>query len=80
MSSYVSKYVVCPFYRRHNDNRICCEGTDESNTINLVFIDSKEQKRYSRDLCGSISGYVTCPIYQTLIANKYTEEGCGGGV
>ena len=47
MSKYVSKYTVCPFYHRHDTNRICCEGTSDENTINLVFSDTKKLKDYA---------------------------------
>ena len=66
MSQYVSKYVVCPFYRRHDDNRICCEGTNSKNTINLVFGDKYKQKEYGIKYCNSIEGYKRCLICKAL--------------
>lgn len=66
MSSYVSKYAVCPFYRRHNDNRICCEGTDKTNTINLVFEDSKQLKEYAERHCDNIQGHKRCLVCRAL--------------
>ena len=66
MSKYVSKYAVCPYYRRHNDNRICCEGTDMTNTINLVFEDSKKLKEYETRYCNDIRGYQHCIVCGAL--------------
>lgn len=71
MSSYVSKYAVCPFYRRHNDNRICCEGTDKTNTINLVFEDSKQLKEYAERHCDNIQGHRHCIVCRAL-NSKYS--------
>lgn len=72
MSQFVSKYVVCPYYRRHNDNRICCEGTDETNTINLVFEDTRRQKEYGIIFCNDINGYRRCMVCR-MLESKYPE-------
>ncbi len=62
MSQYVSKYAVCPYYHRHDDNRICCEGTNSENTINVVFGDQKKLKEYGIRYCNDIEGYKRCLI------------------
>ena len=72
MSQYVSKYVVCPFYRKHSDNRICCEGTDDDNTINLVFGDSKRLKEYGLSFCNDSKCYKGCMVYQ-MLNQKYPD-------
>ena len=66
MSQYVSKYVVCPYYRRHDDNRICCEGTGSMNTINLVFGDANKLKEYGIKYCNDIEGCKRCIIHKAL--------------
>lgn len=66
MSQYVSKYAVCPYYRRHDDNRICCEGTDSRNTINLVFGDKNKQKEYGNTFCNSLKNHQHCLICKAL--------------
>jgi hypothetical protein len=66
MSQYVSKYAVCPYYHRHDDNRICCEGTDSKNTINLVFGDKKKLKDYNINFCNDVEGYKKCLICKAL--------------
>lgn len=66
MSQYVSKYAVCPYYQRHDDNRICCEGTDSRNTINLVFGDTNKLKEYGNVYCNEIEGCRKCIIHKAL--------------
>lgn len=66
MSQFVSKYAVCPYYHRHDDNRICCEGTDSHNTINLVYGDVKRLKDYETKYCNSIEGCRRCLLHQAL--------------
>lgn len=70
---YVSKYAVCPFYHRHDDNRICCEGTDDSNTINLVFGGKGELKDYCIRYCNDMKMHKCCKIYQ-MLEQKYSEQ------
>ena len=68
MSKYISKYVVCPYYHAHDNNRIRCEGTDlkNTNTINLVFSDVNELKKYTIKYCNDIDGYKRCMICKAL--------------
>lgn len=73
MSMFVSKYAVCPFYRRHDNNRICCEGTSDDNTINLVFEDAKKLKEHAKTYCDSMDGYHGCLICEMLTA-KYPDK------
>ena len=63
---YESKYVVCPYYHRHESNRICCEGTGSYNTVNLVFEDAKKLKEYGIEYCNSIKGCKRCMIHRAL--------------
>lgn len=69
MSKYISKYAMCPFYRRHDDNRICCEGLNKTNTINLVFEAPTKLKEYEVAHCNDIGGCRRCRIYQMLDRN-----------
>ena len=73
MSKYVSKYVVCPCYRRHDDNRICCEGTTDDNTINLVFGNTKKLKEHTEVFCEDIHNYTNCMICKSL-CEKYDRK------
>ena len=72
MSQYVSKYVACPYYHRHDDNRICCEGTNSNNTINLVFGNVNKLKIHTIRYCNDVDGYKKCLICKALDI-KYGE-------
>lgn len=74
MADYLSKSMVCPYYRRSDKNRICCEGTCHDNTINLVFGDSTKLRKYTREYCGSVSGYPSCLVCQMLDTLKYNMK------
>jgi hypothetical protein len=70
---YESKYAVCPYYHRHENNRICCEGTNDTNTLNLVFGDTNSMKAYSKRYCNDLERCKRCMIYQAL-DRKYKEQ------
>ena len=63
---YISKYVVCPYYNKHEINRICCEGTNEDNTISLVFGNSQQLKAYCVMYCNSMEGHRRCLLHRML--------------
>ncbi len=73
MSQNVSISVVCPFYRRHKENGICCEGIDSTNSVNLVFGDSKKLKEYTKCFCADIKCHKGCMIFQ-MLNSKYKGE------
>lgn len=73
MSKYISKYVVCPFYRRNDTNRICCEGVSLGNTINVVFESKNDMLGYERFFCDNMDNHPKCLIYQ-MINSKYEKE------
>lgn len=70
---YEAKYVVCPYYRRLQPNRICCEGVEPRNTVNLVFEDTFGNIRYKAAYCNNMDNYKKCRICRMLDA-KYEEE------
>ena len=70
----ISKTAVCPFYLWHENNRICCEGTDETNTIYLAFGDLKDCKEYRERYCKDLMGCTHCMLYQ-MLDRKYPEGG-----
>lgn len=72
MAEFDSKYVVCPFYHKSDSNRICCEGVDDNNTVNLIFSDSRKQKEYKQTFCYDITNYKKCLIC-TMLYTKYPE-------
>ena len=58
-----AKFVKCPFYRNHDQNRIVCEGLCEGNTINLVYESQSERRKYMKEVCDGILESRDCPIY-----------------
>lgn len=72
MARYISKYVVCPFYRRNDTNRICCEGVSFENTLNIVFESEKGMVRYEKRFCDSMDHHKNCLVYQ-MLNRKYEE-------
>lgn len=73
MAEYEAKYVVCPFYCRTLPNRICCEGVEKRNTINLVFEDTFGNMRYKEAYCNSLENYHKCRVCR-MLEEKYEEE------
>ena len=70
---FESKYAVCPFYHRNANNRICCEGVEDNNTLNVVFGSTKDMIDYEKCYCDDIVYHKECLLYQMLM-KKY-----GGG-
>ena len=68
--------VKCPFYHNNDSNRIVCEGLCEGNTINLVYENQADRRRYMNEVCNSILGCRDCPVYIMLV-QKYEESGDG---
>lgn len=73
MAEYGSQDVVCPYYCRSDKNRICCEGLEYRNTINLVFEDSSATERYREHFCNRIDNYKSCRVCD-MLNRKYAEE------
>ena len=53
-AKYEDKFVKCPYYRRHEDNRIACEGLRKGNTVNLVFEQPQDKRLHMHEYCYSI--------------------------
>ena len=73
MARYESKYVVCPFYRRNDTNRICCEGVDDTNTLNLVFGSKPALLEYEKRYCNSIDNHKRCLLCQ-MLSSKWEDQ------
>ena len=69
---YGSKFVKCPFYHRHDANRIVCEGLVERNTINLVFESPTDKAKYLKEVCSDLLASRDCPIHM-MLQQKYEE-------
>lgn len=67
--SYLSKDVLCPYYHKDVQNKICCEGIDDG-TIHLNFTSAQKRIAYERARC--CTDYKLCPIAQ-LLDRKWGE-------
>lgn len=76
-TKYEDKFVQCPFYRRHEANKIVCEGLCKGNTINLVYESQEDKKAYMKNICYSILESRDCPIY-LMLNQRYEEDGANG--
>ena len=73
MDKRVARNVKCPFYLKHDDNRIVCECVSKNNSLHLAFKDKYERKKYMREHCHSIQSCQTCLIHKIL----YEKWGMG---
>ena len=71
MGSYLSSYILCPFYHGDDAQKIKCEGVVDGNTLHVVFGSSTVARKYKRDYC--CKEYKECRIAKMLYA-KYAEE------
>ena len=69
--SYMSKDVLCPYYHKEIQNKICCEGIDDDSSIHLNFVSGKRRIEYEKAMC--CRGYDMCLIAQAL--NKKWDGG-----
>lgn len=72
-TKYEDKFVKCPYYRRHENNKIACEGSSQGNTINLVFEQQQDKRNHMHEYCYSIIGCMDCLVHMALDM-KYEEE------
>ena len=66
MAKRVARYVKCPFYRKHDESKIICEGISKNNTLHLAFQDQITRKRYMREHCNDIQSCQSCLIHKIL--------------
>lgn len=68
---YEDKFVVCPFYRRHEGKMIICEGVSDNSTTHIAFEFYDEKKKHMHDFCYDVFGCRDCPLYRMLDIIKY---------
>lgn len=74
-SSYIDKYIVCPFYSREEGSvtrKIHCEGFKEGTHLHICFDTKKLKKLHKKDFCKNENGFQKCPLYP-VIDNKYED-------
>ena len=68
---YISRGVLCPFYRKEDCNGIHCEGIEDDTTIKLIHQSSEAKKQHRRYYCSR--GYKKCPI-AIMLYKTYGED------
>ena len=66
MADFDSKYVKCPYYHRSDNNRICCEGVDKENTLNIVFESPSRKKEFMQRFCFDTKLCHSCAVCKML--------------
>ena len=59
---YEDANVKCPYYRKYQPNRICCEGFKPKTGLNMTFEDSRKRQRYMDAYCNNLQNYKNCII------------------
>ena len=61
---YVSKEALCPFYHSEDNQKLYCEGVDETTSIHLAFESATDRKEYRKIMCSR--DYKKCHIARML--------------
>lgn len=64
--------IKCPFFRRHGEYQISCEGVMEDSTTNVVFKTAKKKLFFLQTYCEN--HYEKCEYYRMLMQEKYKDE------
>ena len=64
MGSFISKFVLCPFYREDSTQVIRCEGVEKNTAINITFGSSKRHREYMEAFC--CNKYKACIVCRML--------------
>lgn len=73
MQNYVSKEVVCPFYKQEETTKIRCEGYCKACSLQTSFTSRVLLQIHKERHCNSIEGYRKCPLYSVI--NRQYEVG-----
>lgn len=64
--------IKCPFFRRHSNVEIRCEGVMERTSCAILFERVQDKRMYQRSYCET--RFDCCEHYRALMAGKYAEE------
>ena len=67
MQNYISKEVVCPFYKQEEALKIKCEGFCKSCSIQTSFTKRELLQMHKETYCNKIKGYQRCPLYPVIV-------------
>jgi hypothetical protein len=74
MKLYVSKEVVCPFYKEEETVRIRCEGFSSKCSLQTTFADHVCLQAHKKRFCNSMERYPECPLYPPIYG-QYGDDG-----
>lgn len=78
MQNYVSKEVMCPFYKQEElgkgqkPTKIRCEGFCKTCSLQISFGRREQLIMHKERYCNSIEGYTECPLFSVI--NKQYES------
>lgn len=62
----ISADVQCPFYHRHDSNRIICDGLARGSTISMHFKSPERREAYMWQHCMDVKTCAFCGLYGAL--------------
>lgn len=68
MKRYISKKVICPYYKHESRQMIDCVGIKEKTVLHLAFSNATDSYNFKKERCQS--NYKKCPVYQMLCATR----------
>lgn len=71
--SWQTKFVKCPYYKKHDLHQIVCEGINNESSTHIVFGAETDTKRHMQKYCNDIGGCRACPMHD-LLDRKYGDE------
>lgn len=73
MQNYVSKEIVCPFYKQEEGLKLRCEGFSKYCSLQISFVSRQDLKDHENTFCKSIRKYPECPIYP-VVYHQYEDN------
>lgn len=66
MKGYISKSVICPFYKQDEGLKIRCEGFCASCSLQISFGNKETLLLHRKIHCESFDGYLKCPLFPVI--------------
>lgn len=59
-NQHISKRALCPYYHKHDANKVFCEGYEDIARIQPYFTESETKVRHMRKYCEG--NWAKCPV------------------
>lgn len=59
-NQHISKRALCPWYHKHDANRVFCTGVEEITRVQPYFTESAAKIRYMKKYCEG--DWANCPV------------------